>query len=98
LTTKLLEENRRKGKKIILEKLQNQLENEINEMNQIDPSDDKSKKKAQDVLLELLENSDFIDTLQEDGDDEFLLDADDLEEIVDDLVENDETISNFIIC
>ena len=54
MTTKLLEENRRNDKKIIQEKLQNQLENEINEMNQIDPSDDKSKKKAEDVLLELL--------------------------------------------
>jgi hypothetical protein len=46
LTTKLLEENRRNDKKIIQEKLQNQLENEINEMNQIEPSDDKSKKKS----------------------------------------------------
>jgi hypothetical protein len=44
LTTKLLEEYRRNDKKIIQEKLQNQLENEINEMNQIDQSNDKSKK------------------------------------------------------
>jgi hypothetical protein len=44
LTTKLLGEYRRNDKKIIQEKLQNQLENEINEMNQIDQSNDKSKK------------------------------------------------------
>ncbi len=44
MTTKLLGEYRRNDKKIIQEKLQNQLENEINEMNQIDQSNDKSKK------------------------------------------------------